>query len=100
MKVTYGIRCNKTLEGEQHIKFLKQANRGKIDPDRLPPTEDASTQHALRVHHQLVTWKHVETAMLSAVRRGWELNIRGKLQPKMLSGMIAPNELRLSKATD
>ena len=49
MKITYGIGCNKTLEGERHIRFLKQANRGKIDPDRLPPTEDATTQHALRV---------------------------------------------------
>ena len=93
MKITYGIGCSQTLEGERHSKFLKQASRGKIDPDRLPPTEDASTEHALRVHHQLITWKYMDTSKLSAIGRGWEMNISDKLQPKMLSGLIAPNEL-------
>ena len=95
MKVTYGIECNQTLERERHTRFLKQACRGKIYPDKLSPTDDACTQHALRVHHQLVTWKHMDICMLSAVRKGWELNISGKLQPKMLSGLIAPNELMI-----
>lgn len=69
MKITYGIGCTKTLEVERHIRFLEQANRGKIDPNRLQPTEDACSQHALSVQNQFITWKHMDTEMLSDAGR-------------------------------
>jgi hypothetical protein len=37
MQITYG--CGDTpLEKSRYMKFKKQAAKGKIDPDRLPPT--------------------------------------------------------------
>lgn len=48
---------NHLKEKDKHYKFLKQASKERIDQDRLPPTEDASTEHAYRIHHQLITFK-------------------------------------------
>ena len=65
--------CGDTsLERARYLKFQKQAAKGKIDPDRLPPTENATTQHSLRVHLQVVVWKHLNTSILKPIGRGWE----------------------------
>ena len=64
MQVTYA--CGDTpLEKARFLKFQKQAVKGKIDPDRLPPTEDAATQHALRVHLQIAVWHNLNTSILT-----------------------------------
>uniref|UniRef100_UPI00358F1FFC uncharacterized protein n=1 Tax=Myxine glutinosa TaxID=7769 RepID=UPI00358F1FFC len=92
MQITYG--CGDTpLEKSRYMKFKKQAAKGKIDPDRLPPTEDATAQHSLRVHLQVVVWKHLDTSILDPKGRGWELDSNRKLRPKMLSVGIAPDNL-------
>lgn len=92
MQITYG--CGDTsLERARYLKFQKQAAKGKIDPDRLPPTENATTQHSLRVHLQVVVWKHLNTSLLEPIGRGWELDSNKKLRPKMLTCDIAPDNL-------
>ena len=92
MQITYG--CGDTsLERARYLKFQKQAAKGKIDPDRLPPTENATTQHSLRVHLQVVVWKHLNTSILKPIGRGWELDSNKKLRPKMLTCDIAPDNL-------
>ena len=92
MQITYG--CGDTnLDKARYVKFQKQASKGKIDPDRLPPTEDATLQHSLRVYLQIIIWKHLNTSVLNPIGRGWELDSVGKLRPKMLTGSIAPDNL-------
>ncbi len=92
MQITYG--CEGTpLEQSRYMKFKKQAAKGKIDPDRLPPTDDATAQHSCRVHLQVAVWKHLDTSILDPKGRGWELDSNRKLRPKMLSGSIAPDNL-------
>ena len=69
MQITYG--CGDThLERARYLKFQKQASKGKIDPDRLPPTENAAAQHSLRVYLQVAVWKHLNTSVLEPIGRG------------------------------
>lgn len=92
MQITYG--CGNTSLGKtRFLKFQKQAAKGKIDPDRLPPTEDATTQHSLRVHLQVAVWHSLDTSVLDPIGRGWETQSDNKLRTKMLSGDIAPPNL-------
>ena len=92
MLITYNCE-NTNLQKARYSKFQKQAATGRIDPDRLPPTENSTTQHSLRVHHQLVTWKYLDSSMLNPIGRGWELDSVNKLKPKMITGSIAPYNL-------
>lgn len=92
MQITYS--CGDTpLERARYQKFQMQAAKGKLDPDRLPPTQNATAQHSLRVHLQVVVWKHLNTSILEPIGRGWELDNNKQLRPKMLSGGIAPEKL-------
>ena len=91
MQITYG--CGDIpLDQYRYKQFQKQASKGKIDPDRLPPTENATAQHSLRVHLQVMIWKHLNTSVLQPVGRGWELHDK-RLRPTMLSIGIAPDNL-------
>ena len=67
MQITYG--CGDTSL-EKYRYFKKQAAKGKIDPDHLPPTEDATAQHSLRVHLLVVVWKHLDTSILDPKGKG------------------------------
>ena len=93
MQITYG--CGDThLERARYLRFQKQASKGKIDPNRLPPTENATAQHSLRVHLQVAVWKHLNTSVLEPIGRGWGyIDGNKKLRPKMLTGCIAPDNL-------
>ena len=83
-----------TLGEARYIRFQKQAAKGKIDPDRLPPTEDAASQHVLRVYLHVVVWRSLDTSVLQPIGRGWEVDgSTGRLRPKMLTGAIAPDSL-------
>ena len=53
MQITY--RCeNANLQKARYSRSQKQAATGKIDPDRLLPTENSTAQHSLRVHLQIL----------------------------------------------
>ena len=82
LQITYS--CGDThLERAHYLRFQKQASKGKIDPDRLPPTENATAQHSLCVHLQVAVWKHLNTSVLEPIGRGWELDGNKKLRPKI-----------------
>ena len=34
--------------------------KGKVEPEKMPPTERAAFLHGLRVHLQIVNWKMLE----------------------------------------
>ena len=66
MLITYNCE-NTNLQKARYSKFQKQAATGRIDPDRLPPTENSTTQHSLRVHQQIVTWKYLDSSILNPI---------------------------------
>ena len=34
--------------------------KGKVEPEKMPPTERVAFLHGLRVHLQIVTWKNLD----------------------------------------
>lgn len=82
MKQMRLLKASNNLVLRPWRSHMEPANRGKMDPERLPSTDDASTQHALSVQHQLITGKHTDTEMWSNAGRGWEININDKFNPR------------------
>ena len=92
MEITYG--CGDIpLNHMRFLKFQKQASKGKVDPDRLPPTENATQQHALRAHHEITCWKSLDNSYLDPLKWGWEFDNSRKLRPKLSTIPIAPDNL-------
>ena len=73
-------------------RYNKQMAKGKLDPKRLPPTEQASIQHSLRVFLQWRDWTLLTSQSLDPRNYGWELSC-GLLEPIGLVGEIAPSSL-------
>ena len=50
--------------------------KGKVEPERMPPTERATYFHGLRVHLQIVNWKLLdddELVQLNPENWGWKI---------------------------
>ena len=69
------------------------ACNGVIEPEKLPPTEDAAVNHGLRVHLQIINWKMLDgAANLDLGEWGWKLQ-DGHFAPICTDKQIAPNDL-------
>lgn len=66
--------------------------RGKIEPEKLPPTDDAARFHGLRAHHQIITWLSLRDVVKTPTDWGWELS-DGYLSQTQTTIGIAPPEL-------
>ena len=55
----YGGKSGDTLSGLRYAAYCKRVSSSfhGLQPERLPPSEDAARLHILRVHLQAVTWK-------------------------------------------
>ena len=49
------------------------AEKNKIKPDRLPPTERAAYYHTLQVHLQIMIWETLGN-VLDPLEYGWSLS--------------------------
>ena len=63
---------------------------GVIEPEKLPPTEDAAVNHGLRIHLQIINWKMLDgAANLDPGEWGW------KLQDGRFATVSLPLEIQL-----
>lgn len=68
--------------------------KGKIDPAKLPPTEDAARLHGYRAYHQMHVWKSLQgESSQRAVDWGWQID-NNKLFPIQTTLEIAPPQLK------
>ena len=54
--------CSKA-SGLDELCYLYTVSPKYISVERMPPTRNACNFHCLRVHHQVSTWKHLETVL-------------------------------------
>ena len=63
--------------------YMKMAaSAQKIDPSKLPPTEDAAVQHILRVYLQVLQWNTLQERDINPLEWGWKLK-QGRMTPVM-----------------
>ena len=67
--------------------------KGKVEPERMPPTERAAYFHGLRVHLQIVNWKLLdEGVQLNPEDWGWKIE-DSTLNPVKSDKAVAPQTL-------
>ena len=77
------------------LAYTEMCAKGKIQPERLPPTEGAAAQHSLQAFLQIHDWMTLRTTSLNPLEFGWQRKSPeevfepiGSLEP------IAPEKLR------
>ena len=66
---------------------------GKIEPEKLPPTDGAAICHGLRVHYQVIEWKMLDSTLTLDPRKwGWKKD-EDHLVPIPTTNEIAPENL-------
>ena len=69
------------------------AAKGKILPQKLPPTVAAAREHSLRAYLQYRDWILLETQSLPPIEYGWRKGNDKSWEPIPSSGNIAPESL-------
>ena len=74
------------------------ACNGVIEPEKLPPTDEAAKHHGFRAHLQVVEWKMLDQRFnLSPTEWGWKEMITSQnkkyLTPVRTSKTVAPENL-------
>ena len=61
----------------RHRKYLQMCCKGKIEPEKMAPTERTASFHGLRVHFQIINWKLLsdteEDFHIKAEDWGWKV---------------------------
>ena len=83
----------KTLHELRYEVYNFMAAKGKIDPERLPPTEDVVQQHLPRAYLQLQDWMVLKCSSREASNYGCENTSHG-LEPIGMTNSIAPEEMQ------
>ena len=81
-----------SLGAIRYRMFSKKAAAGKINPEALPPTDGAATQHSLRAFLQTQDWMLLQSMSLDPSQYGWMVGNCGYEPVPTLSPM-APEEL-------
>ena len=68
------------------------AVRGRISPEKLPPTDRATYYHGLRVHFQIVEWL-LKGYEMNAVEWGWRIK-ENTMTPLTTDLDIAPLSIK------
>ena len=76
----------------RYLRFQEMAAKGVIDPNKLPPTDEAAYQHCLRAFYQTAVWKSLDPFCLEAGEWGWS-HVDGFYSPVMNSVDCAPENL-------
>ena len=86
-----GVFCN-----FRHRKYLQMCCKGKIEPEKMAPTERAAIFHGLGVHFQIVNWKLLsdteEEFQIKAEDWGWKVK-DSTMYPIKTDQAIAPESL-------
>ena len=71
----YGGKESDTLNSLRYAKYMQMVSTSKttIEPQKLPPTENAAYFHALRVHLQVILWQKLSHNCLDATQWGWKV---------------------------
>ena len=81
----------------RYLRYHDMVCSGKIEPEKLPPTNDAAKHHGLRVHLQVIEWKMLDKSLnLPPIDWGWKETIhRNKkfLTPITTTKPIAPENI-------
>ena len=72
MIFSYGGNRRDTLAHLRHVKYKEATRKNDIDPESLPPTEQAVFFHSLRVHLQVSQWKYLNLESLKPIDWGWK----------------------------
>ena len=68
----FGGENGDTLASLQYTKFTEAvAKCAVLEPETLPPTEQAMYFHSLQVHLQVCQWKYLNLHSLKPEERGW-----------------------------
>jgi len=79
----YKGKASDTLADLRYNLYMKMAaSAQKIDPSKLPPTEDTAIQHSLRVYLQIWQWKTFQERYIDPEEWGWQVK-QGRMTPVM-----------------
>jgi hypothetical protein len=94
MVLLYNGSTRDTLNSLRYNTYctLSSTTSRRPEPQQLPPTERAAVFHILRVHQQVVVWKHLNHEALDPLKWGWQLH-ENKLTPVMTDLPVAPDEV-------
>lgn len=77
-----GKACDSLADLRYNLYMKMAATAQKIDPSKLPPTEDTAIQHSLRVYLQVWQWKSFQERNIDPVEWGWQVK-QGRMTPVM-----------------
>jgi hypothetical protein len=83
--------CLNAVRYHQYMQHTAKSTR-HLQPEKLPPTEDAAAQHSYRVHLQVLQWKPLKTSGFTPEEWGWCLT-NGKLMPVSSTLAAAPDDI-------
>ena len=83
---------DKSLASVRYKKYNQMLAKGRIAPERLPPTNGAATQHLLRVYLQIQDWLNLSSMSLNPIEYGWHQS-ENTYQPVTNLEDIAPPEI-------
>ena len=82
------------LEELRVSAYKDMCAKGKVQPERLPPTEGAVEQHSLRSYLQIQDWMSLECTSLDPKEFGWQRNTPEECyEPIGTTDAIAPDKL-------
>ena len=92
-----GLQLFLTLYGGKpcgHAAYFHLVSKslGKLQPEKLPPTDRAAYYHSLRVHLQAVVWKLLSTSCLVPTDWGW-MREGQRLIPISTNLHVAPDSI-------
>ena len=91
--VLYGGKSHESLQNLRYVKFMEMVSTSSnIDPQKLPPTENAANFHSLRVHLQVMIWKMLNIDELDPKQWGWR-QVGSVLAPIMTDMEAGPESL-------
>ena len=92
----YGGKRNVNINILRHSMYMSMCstNATRPLPERLPPTERAAHYHCLRVHLQVLQWKHLSTSIphMNATEWGWKFE-QGHFEPIATDLKPAPDDI-------
>ena len=70
--ILYGGSINDTVTTFRYTSYMNllASSKSPVEPEKLPPTENAAENHSYRVHLQIIQWKTLMNSNISPVNWG------------------------------